>query len=120
VPDIPIPLINYVHLIRNRKSPYYEIGEFLIKEMEERSCTAGQSSQAVYTVNPRIVKEKIEKKVGGEKLTTVNICRTVLALLYGAKLNEEKDFFVTTTSGGRRSYHIKVNSRTLSLMSKML
>jgi len=118
--DIPVPIINYVHLIRSRKSPYYDIGEFVMGEMQARSLRTANCFDVVYMVNPRIVKQAIEKRVGGEKLSTVNICRTLLALLYGAKLDEEKDFFVTTTSGGRRNYHIKVNSRTLGLMSRML
>lgn len=118
--DIPIPVVNYVNLIRNRKSPYYDIVEFLLKDMEIHSRRFGQSSDTVYTINPRVLQEEIEKKVKNEKLTTVNVCRTILALLYGSKLYEEKDFFVTTTSSGRRNYHIKVNNRTLSSLSKFL
>ena len=118
--EIPVPIVNYVHLIRSRKSPYYDISEFLMTEMQAHSLRTANGAEIVYTVNPRIVKQEIEKRVGSEKLSTVNICRTVLAFLYGARLNEKKDFFVTTTSGGRRNYHIKVNSRTLNLMSRML
>ena len=118
--DIPIPLINYVELIRNRKSPYYDVVHFLLKDMEMHHIRMGQSSDVVYTINPRILQEEIEKRVKNEKLTTVNVCRTILALLYGSKLSEEKDFYVTTTSGGRRNYHVKVNDRTLNSMSKFL
>jgi hypothetical protein len=118
--EIPIPLVNYVHLIRQRKSPYYEIVEFLMKDMETRLHTTGGGSQAVYTINPRMLQEEIEKRVDDEKLTSVNICRTVLAMLHGSELNEEKDYFVTTTSSGRRNYHIIVNSRTLNQMSRLL
>jgi hypothetical protein len=118
--DIPVPLINYIHLIKERKSPYYEIVEHVMKEMEMRYATSGQGSERVYTINPRMLQEEIEKKMRDERLTTVNVCRTILALLYGAQLNEEKDFFVTTTSSGRRNYHIKVSNRTLNSMSKLL
>lgn len=118
--EIPVPLINYLHLIRKRRSPYYDIVEFLMKDMEMHYVKTGQTSEAVYTINPRILQEEIEKKVNDEKLTTVNVCRTILAMLYGAKLNEERDFFVTTTSSGRRNYHIKVNNRTLSSMASLL
>lgn len=120
VRDIPIPLVNYVNLIRERKSPYYEIVEFLMKDMEMHFYNAGHGAGAVYTINPRVLQEEIEKKVTDDKLTSVNVCRTVMAMLQGAKLNEEKDYFVTTTSSGRRNYHINVNPRTLTQMSRML
>jgi regulator of PEP synthase PpsR (kinase-PPPase family) len=120
VREIPIPLVNYVHLIRQRKSPYYEIVEFLMREMEMHFYRAGQGAGAVYTINPRILQEEIEKKVSDDKLTSVNVCRTILAMLQGAELNEEKDYFVTTTSSGRRNYHVNVNPRTLNLMSRLL
>ena len=118
--DLPIPLVNYIYLIRNRKSPYYEIVNFLVKEMEMHYEKVGQGSEVIYTINPRVLQEEIEKRVRNEKLTTANVCRTILALLHGSKLREEKDFYVTTTSGGRRNYHIRVNDRTLSSLSKLL
>jgi regulator of PEP synthase PpsR (kinase-PPPase family) len=118
--DIPIPLVNYIYLIRNRKSPYYDIVNFLLKEMETHYERAGQSSDVIYTINPRVLQEEIEKRVRNEKLTTVNVCRTILALLHGSKLREEQDFYVTTTSSGRRNYHIRVNDRTLNSMSKLI
>ena len=120
VPEIPIPLVNYVHLIIQRKSPYYEIVEFLMKDMETHLSRTGQEAGSVYTINPRMLQEEIEKKVSDEKLTSINVCRTILAMLHGAELNEEKDYFVTTTSSGRRNYHIKVNPHTLNQMSRLL
>ncbi len=117
---IPIPLANYIHLIRNRRSPYYDVVSFLLREMEMHYNKAGQNSETVYTVNPRILQEEIEKRVRNEKLTTVNVCRTILALLYGSKLSEEEDFYITTTSSGRRNYQIKVNNRTLNSLSRFL
>ena len=118
--NIPIPLVNYVELIRSRKSPYYDIVQFVLKEMEMHQSRMGQSSEVVYTINPRVLQEEIEKKVKNEKLTTVNVCRTILALLYGSKLSEEDDFYVTTTTGGRRNYHVRVNNHTLNSMSRFL
>lgn len=118
--DIPVPLINYISLIKKRKSPYYEIVEFLMKEMEMQYHGTAKGSEVVYTINPRVLQEEIEKRMRDEKLTTVNVCRTILAMVYGSELNEEKDFFVTTTSSGRRNYHIKVNNKTLNSMSQML
>ncbi len=119
MPGIPVPIINYVNLIRRRKSPYYEIGEFLVKDMEMHYNRNGQGSEVVYTVNPRVLQGKFENKLRSRKLTTVNICRTILALLYGAKLSNKRDFFVTTSSGGRRNYHIRVNDRTLNSLARM-
>jgi regulator of PEP synthase PpsR (kinase-PPPase family) len=119
--EVPIPLLNYVHLIRNHKSPYYDIVYFLLKEMEMHQNRIGtDTSEVVYTINPRILQREIEKKVQNEKLTTVNVCRTILALLYGSELSAEKDFYVTTTSGGRRNYHVKVNTKTLDSMSRLI
>lgn len=117
---IPIPVVNYVYLIRSRRSPYYDIVEFLLRDMEFHYSRVGRPSETVYTINPRILQEEIEKRVKNEKLTTVNVCRTILALLYGSKLSEDRDFYVTTTSSGRRNYHIKVNNRTLHSMYKLL
>jgi regulator of PEP synthase PpsR (kinase-PPPase family) len=117
--DIPIPLVNYVELIRNHKSPYYDVVHHLLKDMEMHYKTT-EGSEVVYTINPRILQEEIEKKIKDERLTTVNVCRSILALLHGSKLSEEDDYFVTTTSGGRRNYHIKVNDRTLNQMTRLL
>ncbi|MBS7621701.1 hypothetical protein KEJ32_06290, partial [Candidatus Bathyarchaeota archaeon] len=79
-----------------------------------------EGSEVIYTVNPRMLHEAIEEKVKSEKVTTVNICRTILAVLYGSRLREDKDFYVTTTSGGRKNYHIRVNSRTLNTLKSFL
>jgi hypothetical protein len=118
--DIPVPLVNYVQLIRNRRSPYYDIVNHLVKEMEIHYEKMGEISETVYTINPRILQGDIEKLVKDEKLTTVNVCRTILALLYGSSLRQEKDFYVTTTSSGRRNYHVKVNTKTLSCLATFL
>jgi hypothetical protein len=113
ISDIPIPLVNYIHLIKYHKTPYYDIVQHILREMEMHYERTGRGSETVYTINPRVLQDEIEKKVESEKLTTINICRTILALFYGSKLRED-DFYVTTTSRGRRNYHIKVNNRTLN------
>ncbi len=120
VGDVPIPIVNYIYLIKYRKSPYYDIVQHILKEMETHYKKTGRSSEIIYTINPRVLQEEIERKVKSEKITTVNICRTILALLYGSKLREEDDFYVTTTSGGRKNYHIKINAHTLSSMSRFV
>jgi hypothetical protein len=117
--EIPIPIINYVESIRNKKSPYYDIVKFLLKEMEFHLAKDG-CSEISYVINPRVLQEEIGKRVKNEKLTTVNVCRTIQALCLGSKLKPEEDFYVSTTSGGRRNYHIKVNQRTLNAFSRMI
>ncbi|MGB9774782.1 MAG: hypothetical protein ACPL4I_12355 [Bacteroidota bacterium] len=119
IPQIPIPLINYVKLIKRRETPYYQIVQLLLKDMEMH-CASIEKSEVVYTINPRVLQEEIEKRIRSEKITTVNICRTILALLHGSKLSEGEDFYITTTSGGRKNYHIKVNPKTLSRLSSFL
>lgn len=118
--SVPIPLANYVNLIRNRRSPYYDIVQYLMKEMEMHHERRGVGSETVYTINPHALQEEIQKVVDDNRLTSVNVCRTILAMVYGSGLAEEKDFYVTTTSSGRRNYHIKVNSRTLNSMGRLL
>lgn len=118
--DIPIPLVSYISLIKYHKTPYYDIVQHILREMETHYERTGRGSETVYAINPRVLQDEIEKKVQSEKLTTVNICRTILALLYGSKLREEDDFYVTTTSRGRRNYHIKVNTRTLKSMHRFV
>lgn len=118
--DIPIPLVNYIHLIKYHETPYYDIVQHILKDMEIHYERTGRGSETVYTINPRVLQDEIEKKVESEKLTTINICRTILALFYGSELREEDDFYVTTTSRGRRNYHIKVNTHTLNSMHSFI
>jgi hypothetical protein len=121
--EIPVPIINYVDLIKNRKSPYYDIVRFLLKDMEFHLTDAQKDgrSEIVYTTNSRMLIDEIELLVqNNTKLTTTNICRTILALCYGSKLEGEKDFYTSITTSGRRNYHIVVNQRTLNACSRML
>jgi len=107
VSGVPIPLLNYVELIRSRRSPYYDIVQLVLKDMEMHYQRTGQDSETVYAINPRILQEEVEKMISDDRLTTVNVCRTILALLHGSGLSEEKGFYVTTTSSGRRNYTLK-------------
>jgi len=117
--DIPIPLINYVNLIKNKKSPYYDIAKYLLRDMEMHFLKAG-APEVVYTINPRQLQREIEEKIRNEKLTTINICRTILALLYGSNLRREEDFYVTTSSRGRRNYHIRITQQTLMSLYRFI
>ena len=118
--EIPIPLINYIYLIKDKKSPYYDIVKFLLKEMEFHLAKDG-CSEISYVINPRILTDEIELLVqNNTKLTTTNVCRTIQALLLGSKLREGEDFFRSTRSGGGTIYHIVVNQRTLNACSRIL
>ncbi|MGB9671653.1 MAG: hypothetical protein ACPLZY_00735 [Candidatus Norongarragalinales archaeon] len=103
----------------DRRQPYYDVVKLLLKDMEMHYKSSG-GSETVYTINPRVLQEEIEKKVKDERLTRVNICRIILALLYGSNLREEDDFYVTTTSGGRKNYHVRVNQVTLNHLTRFL
>jgi len=119
VRQIPIPLSNYLSLIQRRKSPYYDLILYILADME-RKHRSGPNSSIIYTINPRQLKEEIEEKIPSEKLTPINISRTILAFLYGSKLRKDEDYYVTTSSGGRKNYHIKVNQSILSALQTHL
>jgi len=89
ISDIPIPLVNYLHLIKYHKTPYHDIVQHILKDMEIHYERTGRGSETIYTINPRILQDEIEKKVESEKLTTINICRTILALFHGSELRKK-------------------------------
>lgn len=111
--EVPIPLANYLRLIERKRSPYYDLVEYLINDMERAHKKAPRQS-IIYAINPRRLKEEIDEKIPDDKLTPINISRTVLAMLYGSKLEKDEDYYVTTSSGGRKNYHIKLNNSILS------
>ena len=118
--EIPIPFRNYVYLIRDRKSPYYDVIRFLSRELQFHYQNAG-GKETVYSINPRLLADQLELLVqeekAKEKLTTYNVCRTIraacLTLSLEGKLKKD-DFYVSTTSGGRANYHLKINFRTVN------
>jgi hypothetical protein len=113
VQQIPIPLSNYLNLIDRKRSPYYDLVLYILSDIERTYKTAPRNDM-IYTINPRQLKEKIDKKISSDKLTTINISRTVLAFMRGSKLRKDEDYYVTTSSGGRKNYHIRVTSTVLS------
>jgi hypothetical protein len=114
VRQIPIPIVNYFNLIRDKKSPYYDLILFLVADMEKNLKQNKLDHGIIYTINPRQLKDKIDEEISSKKLTPINISRTILALLYGSKLEKDEDYYVTTSSGGRKNYHIKINHANLS------
>jgi hypothetical protein len=114
--DLPIPLVNYLRLIEKKRSPYYDLAEYVIADMEKNFKSRHPHPSVIYTINPRRLKEEVEETIQSEKLTPINISRTILALIYGSRLEEDEDYYVTTSSGGRKNYHIKVNPGILSTL----
>ena len=91
VSRIPIPLVNYYNLIEKKKSPYYDLILYIISDMEKSLKKTNPNVGFVYAINPRRLKEEIEETIPNDKLTSINIGRTVLALLYGSKLRKGQD-----------------------------
>jgi hypothetical protein len=112
VQQIPIPLSNYLNLIERKQSPYYDLILFILADIE-RTYKSAPYNGVIYTINPRQLKEEVDKRISSDKLTPINISRTVLALMYGSRLRKDKDYYVTTSSGGRKNYHIKVTPNVL-------
>ena len=117
--ELPIPLSNYVNLIKERRSPYYDIIQYILLDMEHHLEKAG-CSEVIYTINPRRLHREIEDTIKSEKLTTTNICRTILAFFYGTQLKGGEDFFVTTSARGRKNYHVKLTPFTMSLLKSFV
>jgi len=117
--EIPNPICNYVNLIKERKTPYYDVIKHILLEMEHHYLKAGKT-EVIYSINPRKLQEEIEDLIKSEKLTSVNISRTILALFYGTNLKKDEDFYVTTSSRGRKNYHVKLNSQTLNTFKRFV
>jgi regulator of PEP synthase PpsR (kinase-PPPase family) len=120
VQQIPIPLSSYLNLIQRKESPYYDLIRHIIQDMEKSYRKSGPPHGVIYTINPRQLKEEIDEKIPNKKLTPINISRTILALLYGSELQKDEDYYTTTSSGGRKNYHIKVNMNNLSTLQMNL
>ena len=108
--EVPIPIRNYIFLLQQERSPYSDAVRYLVRLMEEEYKS--RNGEVIYFINPRELKRKIEETIN-KTISLSNLCRCIYALLYGTKLKEGEDFYVTTSAGGRRNYHVKVNEKTL-------
>jgi hypothetical protein len=110
--ELPIPLKNYQDLaIRKKRKPYHDLLLRLFEEMEMKHKRQGDF---VYVPDIEEICERINYR-----LSPTTVRRLILAWVKTAGLNDE-EFYVTTTSGGAKNYHIKVNERTLSLLKSLL
>jgi len=110
--ELPAPLSNYQGLvIRKKKDPYHRLISQLFEEMN-----AKHKSQGDFIYVPDI--EKLLEKTNYE-LSKITIMRSILAWVKTAGLSDE-EFYTTTTAGGCKRYHIKVNERTLNLLGRLL
>jgi len=118
--ELPIPLSNYLHLIRERKTPYYDVLRYVIADMEKYYVALEYPVDVIYTINPRQLQQRMEEKIPSNKLTTLNITRVILATVHGSKLRKDEDYYITKSSGGRRNYHIKLNPTVLAALRRNL
>ena len=117
--QIPIPIANYLGLIERKQSPWYDLYLFILADIERTQNNAPYSG-SIYTINPRQLKEDVKRKIPNDKLTPINISRTFLALMYGSRLKKNEDYYVTTSSGGRKNYHIRVTPSVVSSLQMHL
>lgn len=102
--ETPRIVVNYLRLIREQQYPYYLIAKRLVDDMEAY-YTPRSPAEVIYTLNPKWLYNELDTEIKHEKLTVKNISRTIRALLTGKKL----EYYTTTTSGGRKSYHVELN-----------
>lgn len=112
--DLPVPLSSYLRFIEKRESPYYDLISHVILDMEASYVKSDRRDGIIYTINPRQLREEIDEKISSSKLTPINISRTIVALLRGSSLEEDDDWYKTTSAGGRKNYHIKITQPNLS------
>ena len=110
--EIPIPILNYINLIKERRPPYYDCIKYIVLEMEKHLERNG-GSEIIYTINPRRLEKEISERIKSEKLTSMNIARTIQALFYGSRLEYGEEWFRSTSRRGRKNYHVKVNYSTI-------
>lgn len=110
---ISSPFSNYFNLILEKRKPYYDLIKYIVDDMEKMYVRL-EYGETIYAINPKRLREEIEQVIPYSELSVRNICRTILAALYGSNLRKDEEYYVTITRGGRRNYHIKVNSSVIS------
>lgn len=109
---LPIPLCNYQGLIERKVKPYYDVVLYTLGELEKKYTTERRE----FVADLSFIGEKTREKT---RLSKINVLRTITAWIKTAGLGED-DFYVTTTSGGRRKYHLKVNEEVLTRLKTLL
>jgi len=106
--ETPRIVVNYLRLIRERQYPYYLIAKRLSDDMEAY-YKPRSPAEIIYTLNPKWLYQELDPEIKHEKLTIKNISRIIRAFLTGKNL----EYYTTTTSGGRRSYHVALNPQVV-------
>jgi len=102
--ETPRIVVNYLRLIREQRYPYYLIAKRLVDDMEAY-YKPRSPAEVIYTLNPKWLYNELDTDIKHEKLTIKNVSRTIRAFLTGRKL----EYYTTTASGGRKSYHVALN-----------
>jgi len=111
--ETPRIVVNYLRLIREHQYPYYLIAKRLVDDMEAY-YKPRSPAEIVYTLNPKWLYNELDPEIKHEKLTIKNISRTIRAFLAGKNL----EYYTTTSSGGRRSYHVALNPQIVRKLRK--
>ncbi len=111
--ETPRIVINYLGLIREQQHPYYLIAKRLADDMEAY-YKPRSPAEVIYTLNPKWIYHKLDPEIKHEKLTIKNVSRIIRAYLTEKKM----EYYTTTTSGGRRSYHVALNPQIVQRLRK--
>jgi hypothetical protein len=111
--ETPRIVLNYLRLIREREYPYYMIAKRLVDDMEAY-YQPRSPAEVIYTLNPKWLYKKLDPEIKHEKLTIMNVGRIIRAFLSGKKL----DYYTTTSTGGRKSYHVALNVQVIKALRK--
>jgi len=102
--ETPRIVVNYLRLIKERQYPYYLVAKRLVDDMEAY-YKPRSPAEIIYTLNPKWLYNEWGPEIKHEKFTIKNISRIIRAFLTGKRM----DYYTTTTSGGRKSYHVALN-----------
>lgn len=114
---VPLPLfINIMNRIKEKKSPHYDAVKYILDDMEIHLIKSGLPV-TIYAINPRLLEKEIEQKIESEKKLSVRgVSYLARSFLSYSPLKKDKDYWVSTTSGGKTNYHVKVDSNVLGIL----
>ncbi|MGA3020501.1 MAG: hypothetical protein ABSD68_00950 [Candidatus Micrarchaeales archaeon] len=119
------PMREYIGLLKRKEEPYITIAMLFRDEMRDayeerkRLCLGKLTEDPHLYLNPRFFSGKIRDQIIDDKMTVVNVCRTIWAVLLGSGFEENKDFF-TRGSSGKTTYDVVSNQETISAVNNFL